>query len=138
MVTSIAANDDSGDARPQLATDGAVNWVAVWESEDSLGDTIGSDRDILVSRSTDAGATWTAAQPLNTNAATDSEGDGLPQVTTDSAGNLVAVWHSGNSLGDTIGEDADILVAFSVDAGATWTDPVALNTNAASDVGGWF
>jgi Neuraminidase (sialidase) len=59
-------------------------------------------------------------------------------VTTDGAGNWVAVWHSADSLGDTIGEDADILVARSTDGGATWTAPVALNTNAASDVGGWF
>jgi Neuraminidase (sialidase) len=139
-LNSNAATDSAFDAVPQVATDGAGNWVAVWESEDSLAGTIGNDPDILVSRSTDAGATWTAAEPLNTNAATDSGRDGLPQVTTN--GSLpvtwVAVWHSTDSFGDTIGEDADILVAFSTNDGVTWTDPVALNTNAASDVGGWF
>ena len=30
-----------------MATDGAGNWVAVWQSNDSLGDTIGTDFDIL-------------------------------------------------------------------------------------------
>ena len=62
--------------------------------------------------------------------------DGLEEAT------WVAVWHSNEdlydaNLDDTIGEDADILVARSTDGGATWTDPVALNTNAASDVAGW-
>jgi hypothetical protein len=66
-------------------------------------------------------------------------------VTTDglAVATWVAVWHSAEdlydaNLDDTIGEDADILVARSMDGGATWTAPVALNTNAASDVGGWF
>jgi hypothetical protein len=133
-LNTNAATDSALDARPQVATDGADNWVAVWESDDSLGDTIGTDRDILFSRSSDDGANWTATAALNTNAATDSGNDGLPQVSTDGSGVWLAVWHSTNSLGDTIGEDADILVAYSMDAGATWTDPIALNTNADSDV----
>jgi Neuraminidase (sialidase) len=137
-LNTNAATDSAFDNMPRVAGDGAGNWVAVWESDDSLGDTIGTDRDILFSRSSDDGATWTASAPLNTNAATDSGEDGLPQVTTDGAGNWLAVWNSTDSLGDTIGEDADILVARSMDAGATWTPPVALNTNAASDIGSWF
>ena len=46
--------------------------VAVWTSVDDLGGTIGTDIDILVSRSTNNGASWTAPAPLNTNAASDS------------------------------------------------------------------
>jgi len=117
----------------QVTTDGAGNWVAVWQSYDDLGGTIGSDHDILVSRSTDSGATWTTVQPLNTNAGTDSGTDYYPQVTTDGAGNWVAVWQSYDDLGGTIGTDCDILVSRSTDNGATWTVPVALNTNAATD-----
>ena len=48
---------------PQVTTDGAGNWVAVWDSYDTLGGTIGTDYDILVSRSTNNGATWTAPPP---------------------------------------------------------------------------
>jgi hypothetical protein len=129
------ANTDRGtDGWPQLTTDGQGAWVAVWRSFDSLGGTIGTDADVLVARSTDDGATWTAPAALNTNAASDAEEDSRPQVTTDGQGAWVAVWHSLDSLGDTIGADWDILVARSTDDGITWTAPAALNTNAASDV----
>ena len=134
-LNTNAASDSGSDWEPQITTDAAGNWVAVWASADSLGATIGADYDIFVSRSSDAGATWAAPAALNTNAATDSGSDTYPQVMTDGAGNWVAVWQSNDSLGSTIGSDFDILVARSSDAGATWTAPAALGTNAVSDVG---
>jgi cysteine-rich repeat protein len=134
-LNTNAGSDSGNDGRPQVRTDGAGNWVAVWMSRDSLGGTIGTDSDILVACSTDDGATWTPPAALNTNAGSDSGHDGFPQVTTDGAGSWVAVWHSFDSLGGTIGTDEDILVARSTDDGATWTPPAALNTNAGSDSG---
>jgi len=131
-----ALTDSGGDMKPQVTTDGAGNWVVVWHSENSLGGTVDTDWDILLSRSSDAGATWTAPVPLNTNAATDSGIDAWPQVTTDRAGNWVAVWRSDESLDRTIGSDTDILVSRSSDDGATWSPPAALNSNAATDSGG--
>jgi hypothetical protein len=77
--------------------------VAVWES--------GGDKDILVARSTDDGASWTTPAALNTNATISWGDDSKPQVTTDGAGSWVAVWSSRDSLGGTIGGDHDILVA---------------------------
>jgi len=134
-LNTNAATDSGTDTCPQVTTDGAGHWVAVWYSNDDLGGTIGTDYDILVARSTTNGATWTAPAALNTNAATDSGGDYWPQVTTDGAGHWVAAWYSSDSLGGTIGTDWDILVARSADNGATWTAPAALNTNAATDSG---
>ncbi len=134
-LNTNAASDAGTDETPQVTTDLLGNWVAVWSSRDALGGTIGTDTDILVARSTDAGATWTAPAALNTNAASDAGFDRRPQLATDGAGNWVAVWHSDDTLGGTIGSDRDILVARSTDAGATWTAPAALNTNAASDAG---
>ncbi len=134
-LNTNAATDSGDDSSPQVTTDNAGNWVAVWKSDDDLGGTIGVDSDILVARSTDNGATWTSPAALNTNAATDSGYDTVPQVTTDNAGNWVAVWNSDDDLGGTIGVDFDILVARSTDNGATWTSPAALNTNAATDSG---
>ncbi|MCJ7510413.1 MAG: glycoside hydrolase [Dehalococcoidia bacterium] len=132
-LNTNAATDSGGDRQPQVTTDGAGHWLAVWQSNENVGGTIGTDDDILVARSIDDGATWTAPAALNTNAATDSGDDWYPQVTTDGAGNWVAVWASRDDLGGTIGTDLDILVARSTDNGGTWTAPVALNTNAATD-----
>jgi len=134
-LNTNAGSDSGDDEPPQVTTDGAGHWVAVWHSDDTLGGTVGTDDDILVARSTDNGATWTAPVPLNTNAGTDSGHDRSPKVTTDGAGRWVAVWDSGENLGGTIGTDCDILVARSTDNGATWTAPAALNTNAGSDSG---
>jgi hypothetical protein len=132
-LNTNAGTDSGNDRSPQVTTDGAGVWVAVWESGDTLGGTIGTDTDILASRSTNNGATWTTVQPLNTNAVTDSGADYSPQLTTDGAGNWVAVWYSEENLGGTIGTDRDILVSRSTDNGATWTAPAALNTNAGTD-----
>ena len=136
-LNSNAASDSGDDGAylggPQLTTDGAGNWVAVWESNENLGGTIGGDHDILFSRSTDNGATWAPPEPLNTNAAFDSGNDRNPQLTTDRAGQWVAVWRSTSDLEGTVGTDLDILYSLSVDSGVSWAAPAPLNTNAASD-----
>ncbi len=135
VLNTNAATDAGNDYWPQVATDRAGNWVAVWYSNENLGGVIGPDDDIFVSLSTDNGVTWTPPAALNTNAASDSGNDQAPQVVTDGAGNWVAVWHSDDTLSGSIGSDWDVLVARSTDNGVTWSAPVALNTNAASDLG---
>ncbi|MDH5307552.1 MAG: glycoside hydrolase, partial [Myxococcales bacterium] len=132
-LNTNATTDVGEDFRVQLTTDGAGIWVAVWESNDDLGGTIGTDSDILFSRSLDDGLTWTDPAALNTNAASDTGFDGLVELTTDGAGIWVAVWESNDDLGGTIGTDDDILFSRSTDGGATWSPPAALNTTAASD-----
>jgi len=132
-LNSYADSDADGDYSPQLTTDGLGNWVATWQSWHSLGGRLGTDADILMARSTDDGVTWTDAAELNTNADSDTGHDALPQLTTDGQGLWIAVWRSRDSLGGTIGTDFDILMARSTDDGVNWTDPAALNTNAAGD-----
>ncbi|MEE8170355.1 MAG: thrombospondin type 3 repeat-containing protein [Phycisphaerae bacterium] len=134
-LNTNAGSDSGSDRDPQVATDGAGNWVAVWQSVDDLGGTIGSDNDILTARSTDNGATWTAPAPLNSNAGVDTRSDSDPQVATDGSGNWVAVWESTENLGGTIGTDRDILAARSTDNGTSWTAPAPLNSNAGADSG---
>jgi len=133
-LNTNAGSDSGNDFKPQATTDGAGNWVAMWYSYDDMGGTVGTDADILVSRSTDNGLTWTSPTVLNTNAAVDSGGDNFPQVTTDGIGNWVAVWQSNVDLGG-IGTDDDVFVSRSINNGLTWTVPAALNTNAAGDLG---
>ncbi|MCH7958529.1 MAG: exo-alpha-sialidase, partial [Candidatus Hydrogenedentes bacterium] len=132
LLNTNATTDTGADRVPQVTTDGAGNWVAAWWSADDMGATVGTDRDIFVSRSTDNGATWTALALLNTNGASDSGEDFDPQVTTDGAGNWVTVWYSNENLGGA-GTDRDIFVATSTDNGATWTAPALLNTNGTTD-----
>jgi hypothetical protein len=134
-LNTNAATDSGTDWYPDIATDGQGRWVAVWESLDTLGDTIDDDNDILVSRSENGGATWTAPAALNTNAAGDAGDDLRPQATTDRQGNWIAVWESTNELSPSTGGDDDIHFARSTDLGASWTDPAALNSNAATDSG---
>ena len=93
-LNTNAGSDAGDDAWPQVTTDGQGTWVAVWRSDDSLGDTIGTDLDILVARSTDDGVSWTAPAALNTNASGDTGDDSRAQVTTDGQGTWVAVWTS--------------------------------------------
>ena len=115
-----------------MTTDGQGNWVATWYSYDTLGGTIGADRDTLVVRSTDAGANWSTPAPLNTNAGSDAGDDRLSARDQRRTGDLArGVWHSDDSLRGTIGRDDDILVAGSTDAGGqTGLAPTALNANA--------
>ena len=51
-LNNNAAHDRGSESDPQLATDGAGTWLAVFDSPDSLGGTIGNDFDILVARGT--------------------------------------------------------------------------------------
>ena len=83
---------DSGDDRyPRVFTDHQGVWLAVWRSK---GGTLGNDHDILFSRSTDHGQTWTAPAPLNSNADSDAGNDHTPHLASDGVGNWVAVWES--------------------------------------------
>lgn len=128
-----ATTDRGLDDRPQIATDGAGTWVAAWVSDENLGGTLGTDLDVLTARSTDGGVTWSAPAALNANAASDAGEDGAPALATDRVGTWVAVWESTDTLGNTIGTDYDILMAHSIDGGAHWSAPHAVDAEAGSD-----
>lgn len=136
-LNNYAATDGSDDADqwPDVAAGGSNAWVAVWESSRNLGGQIGTDRDILVARSTNGGATWTNAAALNSNAAADSGEDTQPRVAADGLGNWIAAWSSTDDLGETIDGDSDILFSRSTNGGQSWSAMQVLNTNAASDGG---
>jgi len=102
-------------SRPRIASDGAGNWLTIWDSRDSLGGTVGTDRDIFFARSADGGVTWTAPATVNSDATSDNGKSGFDvyaHVATDGSGNWVVVWES----------ERRISFARSTDVGATWTD----------------
>ena len=124
-LNTDAAVDLRFDGSPRIATDGQGHWVAVWEAADLF-----QDFEIMVARSGDNGASWTAPVRLNTNVG-DSAADHNPQVAADGQGHWVAVWSSSGFAGT----DSDLLFARSVDNGANWSFPAPLNTNALGDAG---
>lgn len=131
-----AAIDTGIDTNPTIATDGSGTWIVAWDSTEPLEGTIGVDRDVIYSRSTDNGTTWTAPQALNSNAGSDTGDDISPHLLVDSSGTWTVAWNSNEPFGGIVGDDDDIFVARSTDGGMTWTAPAVLNKNAAEDLGG--
>lgn len=82
-------------------------------------------------------ALMTAARPsvVNPSAATDpTPGSSEYHVAVAGAGGVfVTVYSSTDSLNGTIGSDYDILAVRSTDAGRTWSDAVAVDSEAATD-----
>jgi hypothetical protein len=132
-LNANAAGDTAQDTMPALAHNGAGTWIAVWKSEDAMGGTLGTDGDILFTRSIDKGVTWSIPAPLNTNATVDDGDDELPRIAADGNGNWVAVWSSNDGLDGVLGKDFDILVAHSGDNALTWSAPAALDQLAGGD-----
>jgi hypothetical protein len=120
------------DFHPNVYTDGAGHWIAVWYSHDNHGGTIGDDTDILVSRSTDNGQTWTSSVPLNTDAGADAVGDSTPDLVYAGGSTWIAVTYR-MSAPDT--GDYDVYTSRSTDHGATWTPLVQLHSSMATDTG---
>jgi len=104
-LNTNAEKDSGHDLYPAIATNGS-EWAVVWESNDDLGGTIGTDVDILLSTSKN-GMQWSPPKALHTNADSDSEDDQRPQIATDGK-EWVVVWHSKEDGGT--GPDSDILV----------------------------
>ncbi|MBK8270624.1 MAG: exo-alpha-sialidase [Planctomycetes bacterium] len=109
------------DDLPEIACDGNGNWVLVFQSHNSA--LTGGDPDIVVSRSSDNGATWSLPQLLVPAMASDSLHHSRPRLATDGAGIWVVVMTRYVSPA----EDTDILYSVSQDNGATWTEPAFLN-----------
>lgn len=133
-LNANASSDSGADILPVLATDRSGHWVTVWSSNDTLGNTVGSDYDIFVARSSNNGLTWTPPIALNLTAGSDNEEDLSPAIATDGNGHWVAVWSSDNH----------IAAATSVDNGETWTSPNELTDNgenpriATDSAGNWL
>lgn len=136
ILNSYGHADTGNDSYPVVTTNWQGNWVVVWRTEENIGGTAGTDRDIAVATSTDNGLTWSQPALLNSNGTTDSGNDQIPQIVTDRAGNWIAVWWSDDDLDGDAGTDNDIFAALSRDSGRSWTRPMLLNSNGRSDAAG--
>lgn len=83
---------------------GGGTWVVVWRAWSGLGGTLGSDDDILVARSIDAGATWTAPEFMSLPDALRVGAGEIPRIAVDAGGQWVAVWKTddGNPIAGSI------------------------------------
>jgi hypothetical protein len=123
----------SADQRPRIATDRAGNWVVVWDSRYDLAGA-GIDADIFTARSTDNGASWSAAEVLSNTAAGDTAvADIRPQIATDQNGVWIVAWDSELDLDSLTAADTDILWSRSLNNGASWSLTDSLNTTADTD-----
>ena len=136
ILNTNALFDLGSDERPRITTDGLGTWLLVWDSDDDLGGTIGADRDVLFSRSTDNGARWTAPAALDATALSDTGDDIHPDPASDTTGGWTVVWESNEDLGGLLGTDSDLLVSRSTDAATSWAPALSLKREGASDLGG--
>ena len=91
---STASDEDI----PALDTDRQGNWILTWRSSDDLGGTIGTDADILVARSTDGGAIWSAPTAVNDDASFDATDETGVELETDEQGRWLLGWADVDSL----------------------------------------
>lgn len=142
-LNAEAASDTATDNTVQLETDQQGNWLAVWQSDNSLGDMIGNDGDLLFSRfllkdTTAPGITLNTASPALVNAPV-SVSVSLTEDLTNfdasalSLSNATVTGFSGanNSFSFTLVPSSD--GAFSVEVAAGAFSDAAGNPNSASN-----
>ncbi len=132
LLNTNGTGDTGTDRDPKVVYVGNNTFLAAWTSNENLGGTLGTDSDLLQSRSIDGGQTWSFPSPLNTSATSDNGNadlDSEPFLASDEQGNLVAVW----SISGAFGMDGDIAWARSTDSGQTWSSIQAMNPGAATD-----
>lgn len=124
---SNASTDWGDDDSADIATDGKGRWVVVWQSADSLGNTVGGDRDILFVTSTDDGRSWTAPDVVDAAARGDEAFDTSPRVEAGGEDVWLVTWSSGNVSNDVGGLQRGVVVARSADGTVTWSPPQSLS-----------
>lgn len=125
-----ASSQTTGDTRPGIASDGHGHWVAVLQSTQSISGGVRSQ--IKTVRSIDNGVNWSAAVPLNPNAAANTMDELEPAVATDGQGRWIAVWRRGDGSSSSL-TGFDIVFSRSDDNGASWTAPLPRATGVAFD-----
>jgi|GEM_PF-4698276 len=92
-IAANATTDGSPDFAPSIAVDDSGRWVVAWISHNAVGPHDDLDADVLVSMSTDAGATWSAPALLDSAMDTDAANDGAVVLASRGSSRWLAIWH---------------------------------------------
>ncbi|MCC6795981.1 MAG: exo-alpha-sialidase [Candidatus Hydrogenedentes bacterium] len=122
-LNTSMTSDSGGDVYAALDTDRDGNWICVWRSNDTLGDTIGTDVDILFATLQIEVPTLTVTKPNGGEKWTVGNQETIEWETTGDAGNKVVIeLLKGSNVIDTIkGKTKN-------DGQFSWTVPNSVNT----------
>jgi PKD repeat protein len=97
------------------------NLYIVWTNIGTPGVNTGSNRSVYMIRSTNGGTTWSAAIKVNQNPFIDGDVAYFPWISCDPVtGVLSTVFYDDRNV--TAGGAVEVFSAYSLNAGATWTD----------------
>ena len=123
----VVPDDDDPDWFPDLATNGAGQWVAVWMRRNPFFWPLPSN-ELMVARSADDGLTWTPPTPH------DPAPDGTtrnywPHIAAGAPGTYLVVWSHDPTDCMIAGAGTDVFMSYSDDGGATWSPPAPLHAD---------
>ncbi|MBI2423362.1 MAG: exo-alpha-sialidase [Candidatus Hydrogenedentes bacterium] len=127
LLDPATAGYSTEDYFPSIASDGTGTQLVIWTASNAFGGALGTDDDLLYSRSTDRGDTWSAPTALSAVSTSDNRIDQAPEVATDGVGTWVSVWEEVNLDQAPNGGWFKIRSSRSVDHGLTWSLPVPLD-----------
>jgi hypothetical protein len=105
-------------------TGGARNgWIYIVTSEVNRSPA-GSDADIVLHRSTDAGVTWSSGIRVNQDALNNGKVQFFPAISVDGQGGVNVVFYDNRNY-PSVGDSCETFVARSIDGGNTWTEVIA-------------
>jgi hypothetical protein len=109
---------------PRIAVDrtsGARSgWVYIVVSQYNLAPA-GSDADVVLHRSTDGGATWSAGIRVNQDAMNNGKVQWFPCVCVDENGGVNVAYYDNRNF-PSYGDSCSVFISRSLDGGNTWTD----------------
>lgn len=128
IVDPTREPESTHEGDPAISTDSNGNWVVVWEGDGPELPQPGSS-DIIVSRSSDNGLSWSPRARIDFGTSPDVGTDLDPSIAVQGLGNWMVVWARQQSGSP----DFDIACARSQDAGVIWSAPGTLNSYGTSD-----